>query len=339
GLHPQPGDHPAGRPAHGDDLRHLQPPRGQDRDGQRRPDHQLPALALRGGGGPVHPHARLLRVRDVPAAHGRTARAPSLQHSGHPRAPAGGISPAARPVRVGFPARPERDRHPDEPFVARRRGGTAAAGRRRAPPGSPRHRAHPRGHAGRQHVRKAAGGRPGFPARPGLGGYGDAHHPEAGCRRRLDPDRLIRARPGRGREGPPAAYFFRVSAVHGAEPSALQRFGRALISYDYMKNSLDRDWRIRLYTRTETFSLAGCRPEVDMTRPFVAPVRLVAALLLVLAGSGPLLAQRSDRGIIGGVVADPQGSGIPGATVSIRNEATGVVTDLTTNSAGAYTTA
>ena len=76
-----------------------------------------------------------------------------------------------------------------------------------------------------------------------------------------------------------------------------------------------------------------------MTRPFLAPVRLVAALLLVLAGSGPLLAQRSDRGIIGGVVADPQGSGIPGATVSIKNEATGVTTDLTTNSAGAYTTA
>ena len=76
-----------------------------------------------------------------------------------------------------------------------------------------------------------------------------------------------------------------------------------------------------------------------MTRSFLAPSRLGAALLLLISLSSPLLAQRSDRGIIGGVVADPQGSGIPGATVSIRNEATGVVTDLTTNSAGAYTTA
>jgi hypothetical protein len=76
-----------------------------------------------------------------------------------------------------------------------------------------------------------------------------------------------------------------------------------------------------------------------MTRPSLLLSRLGAALLLLLAASGPLLAQRSDRGIIGGVVADPQGSGIPGATVSVKNEATGVVTDLTTNSAGAYTTA
>ena len=76
-----------------------------------------------------------------------------------------------------------------------------------------------------------------------------------------------------------------------------------------------------------------------MTRSYLVPSRFGAALLLILFGSSPLLAQRSDRGIIGGVVADPQGSGIPGATVSIRNEATGVVTDLTSNSAGAYTTA
>jgi hypothetical protein len=51
-----------------------------------------------------------------------------------------------------------------------------------------------------------------------------------------------------------------------------------------------------------------------------------------------LLAQRSDRGVIGGVVTDPQGAALPGATVTIRNEATGVENVLTSNNAGAYTT-
>ena len=46
----------------------------------------------------------------------------------------------------------------------------------------------------------------------------------------------------------------------------------------------------------------------------------------------------ASRGHHQGPFADPQAPG-SGATVSIRNEATGVVTDLTTNSAGAYTTA
>ena len=36
----------------------------------------------------------------------------------------------------------------------------------------------------------------------------------------------------------------------------------------------------------------------------------------------PLLAQRADRAIISGVVTDAQGSAVPGATVTIRNEAT-----------------
>src|SRR4051794_13720262 len=76
-----------------------------------------------------------------------------------------------------------------------------------------------------------------------------------------------------------------------------------------------------------------------MARSFRMASRLGAALVLLLAGSSTLLAQRSDRGVIGGVVADPQGSGIPGATVSIRNEATRVVPDLTPTSAGAYPSA
>src|SRR3989449_1731312 len=68
----------------------------------------------------------------------------------------------------------------------------------------------------------------------------------------------------------------------------------------------------------------------------VPPVLTVLCLSLCL--SSPLLAQRSDRGVIGGVVTDPQAAALPGATVTVRNEATGVENVLTTNGAGAYTT-
>src|SRR6266496_3989372 len=76
-----------------------------------------------------------------------------------------------------------------------------------------------------------------------------------------------------------------------------------------------------------------------MARSRVAPVPPVLTVLcLSLCFSGPLLAQRSDRAVIGGVVTDPQGAGVPSATVTITNEETGVETALVTNSAGAYTT-
>ena len=45
----------------------------------------------------------------------------------------------------------------------------------------------------------------------------------------------------------------------------------------------------------------------------------------------PLLAQRADRATISGVVRDAQGSAVPGATVAIRNQATGVERRLSTN--------
>ena len=75
-----------------------------------------------------------------------------------------------------------------------------------------------------------------------------------------------------------------------------------------------------------------------MTR--VAPVafRTLACLVCVaaLGSSSPLFAQRSDRATISGVVSDAQGSPVPGATVTIKNEETGVETAHTTNEAGAY---
>src|SRR5690242_3601230 len=61
-------------------------------------------------------------------------------------------------------------------------------------------------------------------------------------------------------------------------------------------------------------------------------------VLTVLCLSGLLLAQRSDRGIITGIVTDQTGSSVPGATVKVRDEGTGVVTSLVTNDAGAYST-
>src|SRR5687767_11274594 len=67
-------------------------------------------------------------------------------------------------------------------------------------------------------------------------------------------------------------------------------------------------------------------------------LRVVGAFLcLTLFSIGPLWAQRADRAIISGVVADAQGAAVPGATVTIRNQATGVDTVLVTNDAGAYT--
>jgi Carboxypeptidase regulatory-like domain len=84
----------------------------------------------------------------------------------------------------------------------------------------------------------------------------------------------------------------------------------------------------------------GLVPEADVSMTPSAQFRLTRAVLcsvFCLCLASPLLAQRSDRTIISGVVSDPQGSAVPGATVTIHNVATGVDTVLTTNEAGAYT--
>ena len=74
-----------------------------------------------------------------------------------------------------------------------------------------------------------------------------------------------------------------------------------------------------------------------MQRASGAAVRAVIALGLTLGLASPLLAQRADRATISGVVTDDQSAAVPGATVTIKNEDTGVETVLVTNSAGAYT--
>ena len=62
----------------------------------------------------------------------------------------------------------------------------------------------------------------------------------------------------------------------------------------------------------------------------------VLACLGLSALAAPAEAQRSDRAAISGVVTDNQGAAVPGASVTVRNEATGVEVVLTTNESGAY---
>ena len=63
---------------------------------------------------------------------------------------------------------------------------------------------------------------------------------------------------------------------------------------------------------------------------------LAASVLGLLAPPTDAGAQRSDRAAISGVITDNTGSAVPGASVTIRNEATGVEVVLTTNESGAY---
>jgi hypothetical protein len=64
----------------------------------------------------------------------------------------------------------------------------------------------------------------------------------------------------------------------------------------------------------------------------------VMTFLSVLILSGWLLGQGQDRGVITGLVTDKSGAAIPGATVTITNQATGVNTIVSTTSAGNFST-
>ena len=63
-------------------------------------------------------------------------------------------------------------------------------------------------------------------------------------------------------------------------------------------------------------------------------VALVGATVCI---SSPAFAQRADRATLSGVVIDNQAAAVPGATITIKNEETGVENVLVTNSAGVYT--
>ena len=81
--------------------------------------------------------------------------------------------------------------------------------------------------------------------------------------------------------------------------------------------------------------------EVNMTRFQTLPARPVLTLLCLSLGpsqsaAGPALGPGDRSAASSPTTREPR---VPGATVTVRNEATGVETVLVTNSAGAYTTA
>ena len=74
-----------------------------------------------------------------------------------------------------------------------------------------------------------------------------------------------------------------------------------------------------------------------MTRMSLSLLRGVGlAACLSVVCSSPLLAQRSDGATISGVVTDDQGNSVPGATVTIHNDGTGIDSVLVSNESGAY---
>lgn len=78
----------------------------------------------------------------------------------------------------------------------------------------------------------------------------------------------------------------------------------------------------------------GNRPEVHVVRiKLLSALATIVGMLLLLA---PLGAQSTISGAITGRVTDPSGAVLPGATVNIRNLATGYKLTATTNSTGFY---
>ena len=65
--------------------------------------------------------------------------------------------------------------------------------------------------------------------------------------------------------------------------------------------------------------------------------KIVWSSSLLLFFTLTAIAQRADRGVVTGLVSDSTHTNVAGAIVKVRNDDTGVVTELTTNEAGAYT--
>src|SRR5215468_9295452 len=65
--------------------------------------------------------------------------------------------------------------------------------------------------------------------------------------------------------------------------------------------------------------------------------RHILRIGVLLFFAGLLFAQRADRATITGIVSDPSGTPIPGATVRIHDDSTGVETALSSNDSGLYT--
>ncbi len=72
-----------------------------------------------------------------------------------------------------------------------------------------------------------------------------------------------------------------------------------------------------------------------MSTRFVQSIRRALLCMAVLAAAAPATAQLT-RGIISGVVTDTDGGVMPGVTVTITNQDTGVVRATVTNDSGVY---
>ncbi len=64
--------------------------------------------------------------------------------------------------------------------------------------------------------------------------------------------------------------------------------------------------------------------------------RMTKNVVLFFAAAALLLAQRADRATLTGVVTDSTGRSIAGAVVKVRSDSTGILTEIVTNEAGAY---
>src|SRR6185437_16543599 len=73
-----------------------------------------------------------------------------------------------------------------------------------------------------------------------------------------------------------------------------------------------------------------------LNRPSTAVFLLLAVALSVSLASLPVLAQSASSGTLAGIVNDPSGAVIPGATVTLINEATSTTYNTTTNASGRY---
>ncbi len=69
---------------------------------------------------------------------------------------------------------------------------------------------------------------------------------------------------------------------------------------------------------------------------YVSCVRFLVLAMLLILGSTPAFAQGSSASSLSGSVVDADGGVIPGATVTVKNNATGVVIEAVTNSTGQF---
>jgi len=80
----------------------------------------------------------------------------------------------------------------------------------------------------------------------------------------------------------------------------------------------------------------GFRPEVHFAMRSFRLHRIFALFVVLFVTAGLVLAQTATTGAVTGTVTDPSGAVLPGATITLRNLATGATQTATTNGQGSY---